>query len=82
MLTKEKTMSLKDNKRYLLLNKMHLKVNFEQGRCATEQLQLVYVNTKSSKRFNPFQCPIYNSSKARSLASSGIQRIPQEFLKS
>lgn len=41
MLTKEKTMSLKDNKRYLLLNKIHLKVNFEQGRCATEQLQLV-----------------------------------------
>lgn len=41
MLTKEKTMSLKDNKRYLLLNKIHLKVNFEQGRRATGQLQLV-----------------------------------------
>lgn len=41
MLTKEETISLKDDKRCLLLNKIHLKINFKQGKCATEQLQLV-----------------------------------------
>lgn len=41
MLTKEKAIFLKDDKRRLLLMKIHLKINFKQGRCVTKQLQLV-----------------------------------------
>lgn len=36
------------------------------------------MNTKSFKPFNPSQCPIYNTSKARPLCF-GIHSIPQEF---
>lgn len=51
MLTKEGTISLKDNKRCLLLNKIHLKINFKQGRCATERLQLVKFSLYEHQEF-------------------------------